>query len=53
MDNKDFDRHFDSTTKLVTTGFKFFGVIWVLSALVGLGLTGAVIYLIIKLASHL
>jgi hypothetical protein len=53
MDRDRFEKRHDALVSAGVGMFKFFWVFWIVSALLGLGLTGAIIYLILKLASHL
>jgi hypothetical protein len=44
MNNDDFDKHFNETTKMVRAGMKVAVFVWLAAGLVGLSLLGGAVY---------
>jgi len=53
MNHEEFEKRHNALFDLIFGIFKFYWIIWIVGAILSLGFLGVVVYVLLKLASHL
>lgn len=50
--NQDIDKRLNQVSRVVNTGFKWFGLVWIINIVVAAGLTSFLVWAIYRLVMH-